>query len=128
MSLEKEATVRARLDGVDEVASGFNKIGQSGSSAGATISKGFVSAGGAIKDAVQSVVSGLGHVVTAAGAINFAGAVAQTHQLEDSVARVAVASRRGFQSVGEVVNDLSSDINELPNVAAAWISSVGKLT
>src|SRR5262249_45684668 len=128
MSLEKESVVRARLDGVDDVASGFNKIGQSGSAAGATLAKGVTSAAGAVKDAIQGVVSDLGHGVTAARAINFAGAVAQTHQFEDAVARVGVASRRSFQSVGEVVNELSTDINELPTATAAWVSSVAKLT
>jgi hypothetical protein len=128
MSLEKEATVRARLDGVDEVASGFNRIGQSGSSASSTIGGGFKAAGGAIKDAVQGVISDLGHVVTAAGAINFAGAVAQAHQFEDVVARMGAASRTSFRSVGEVVNDLSTEMNELPNVTAAWIQSVAKVT
>lgn len=128
MSVEKEATVRARLEGVDEVSRGFQKIGSSASDAGSTVEKGFKSAGGAIKDAVNGVVSDIGHVVTAAGAISFAGAIQGVHQFEESVARLGVGSGRSIQSVKDGVNELSAKINELPGSTAAWIASVGKLT
>lgn len=124
----KESVVKARLDGVDDVTGGFQKIGRSAEEAGGKVGKGWKDAGAAIRDSVTGVVTDIAHVVNAATAINFAGSVAQVHQLEDSVARMAVATDRGFDAVKSSVNALSTDINELPIATAAWESSIGKVT
>jgi hypothetical protein len=114
MALEKESVVRARLDGVDDVASGFGKIGQSGAPQARRWPRGSPRLRGSSRTPSKTSSATFGHVVTAAGAINFAGAVAQAHQLEDAVARACVASHRSFRSVGEPIDDLSGDMNELP--------------
>lgn len=125
---DKEATVKARLDGVDEVARDFGRIKSAAADASSGVGKGWRDAGGAVRDAVQGVLNDVAHVVTAAASINFAASVSQVHQLEAATDRMGVASKRSIESVKDSVNQLSTKINELPNQTQAWVASVGKLT
>jgi len=106
MGLQKDARVTIGVDGGQEVTRAL----------------------GAVSESVHGIVSDLGHVVTAAGAISFASAIVQVHALEESVARIGVGAHRSIDSVQAGVNELARDIGELPQEVAAWTSSVGRLT
>jgi hypothetical protein len=106
MSLQKDARITVGVDGAAETARAL----------------------GAISDSVQGIASDIGHVVTAAGAISFAGAISQVHALEETVTRVAVAGRHSVGEVQAGVNELARGIGELPQEVASWTASVGRLT
>jgi hypothetical protein len=106
MALQKDARVTIGVDGAQEVSRAL----------------------GAVSDSVHGIVSDLGHVVTAAGAISFASAIQQAHSLEESVARIGVAANRSVDSTQAGINQLARQIGEMPEEVAAWTSSVGRLT
>lgn len=128
MSLEKEAAVRVRLTGDDEIAAATQKMSNAWGEVGTKATSAFKTMGGAVGGAIQGVLSDLGHVVSAAGAISFAGSVQSVERLEESVARMGVASGRSISSVQSSINSLSQEIGELPAQTEAWVHSVGDLT
>lgn len=128
MSLEKEAAVRVRLTGDDEIASQTAKISNAWGEVGTKATAAFKTMGGAIGGAIQGVLSDLGHVVSAAGAISFSGSVQSVERLEESVSRMGVATGRSIASVQSGINSLSQEIGELPGQTEAWVHSVGDLT
>src|SRR5579863_777018 len=105
MGLQKDARVTIGVDGGQEVARAL----------------------GAVSDSVHGIVSDLGHVFTAAGAISFASAIQQAHALEDTVARIGVAANRSVDSAQAGVNQLARQLGEMPEQVAGWTSSVGRL-
>jgi hypothetical protein len=82
MALQKDARVTIGVDGAQEVSRAL----------------------GAVSDSVHGIVTDLGHVVTAAGAISFASAIQQAHSLEESVARAGVAANRSVDSTQAGIN------------------------
>lgn len=128
MSVEKEASVRVRLTGEDDVAQGAKRVSSAWAEVGRGAGTAFREMGSIVSSAVQGVVSDIAHVVTAAGAINLASAVAEVDQLERGFARLGIAAGVNFGAVQRDVNSLSQDINELPQSTLAWTQSVGGLT
>lgn len=128
MGVEKEASVRVKLSGDDEIASQTAKMGSAWGEVGSKAAGAFKTMGGAVGSAVQGVLSDLGHVVSAAGAISFSGSVLSVEKFEESVARLGVASGRSIGSVQSGINALAQEIGELPAQTEAWVHSVGDLT
>lgn len=124
MGIEKEAAVRVKLTGDDEVAAQANKISSAWGEVATKAGGAFKSFGGAVTSAVQGVLSDLGHVVSAAGAISFAGSVAGVEKLEESFSRLAVGTGRSFNSIQGEINTLARDINEMPDATQAWVASL----
>lgn len=128
MGVEKEAGVHVKLTGDEEVAAATKKMSNAWGEVGQKAGDAFKAAGGAIGNAVQGVLSDIGHVVSAAGAISFAGSVASVERFEDSVARLGVASGRSIGSVQSGINELAQEIGEMPQVTEQWVHAVGDLT
>lgn len=128
MSVEKQAGVRVKLSGDEEIAAQTQKMGNAWGEIGSKASGAFRSMGSAIGGAVQGVLSDIGHIVSAAGTISFAASVQSVDRLEESVARMGVASGRSVASVQAGINSLSQEIGELPEKTEAWVHSVGDLT
>lgn len=128
MSVEKEAGVRVKVTGEQDVAQAASRISSAWGEVGTKATAAFKGLGSAVNGAVQGVLNDLGHVVTAAGAISFAGSVQSVEKFEDSIGRLATASRSSFSSAQAGINSLAQEIGEMPSVTEAWVSSVGQLT
>src|SRR5437867_1604971 len=99
MSLQKDARVTVGVEGADEVARAADRALTPWQGAAQRVGGAFRAVGGAVAESVQGIVSDLGHVVTAAGAISFAGAIQQVHAFEETVARIGVGAGRSIESV-----------------------------
>lgn len=128
MSTEKSAVVRFRVEGDDEVSRAAGRVQSAWQTAGSAIGSAFKGVGSAIGSAVQGVLSDLGHVVSAAGAINFASSIAQVQRFEDAVTRLGVGSGRSIAEVQGNMNALGRSIGEMPDATAGWVTAVGQLT
>jgi hypothetical protein len=124
---DREARVKFRVSGDDEVARAAGKVKDAWQGAGSSIQGSFRAVGGAVGEAVSGVLSDLGHVATVAASLNFASSISQVQQFEGAIARLGAGSGRSFTELQGSVNALGQSINEMPEATAAWISSVGQL-
>src|SRR4051794_35067198 len=106
----RDATVTVGLAGEQGVARGADVALGAWERGAKGVTGAFKSLGGVATDALQGVVSDIGHVVTAFGTISAGSAIQQVRSYEDETARMAVATktnvasvRQGFQQLGEEI-------------------------
>lgn len=128
MGMQKDARVTVGVDGAQEVGRAAGQALAPWERVSKTVGGAFGKVRGAVGEAVQGIVSDLGHVVTVAGAISFSGSVERVRAFEDSTARMGVASKRSIESVRAGFEQLAADTATKPEEVAAWTSQVGRLT
>src|SRR4051812_10157570 len=103
---DREAKIRVALDGSDEAAAGFDRVGGASESAGQRIRSAL---GGAVRDVGRSI-AGLAteslKLVTSMGGMSMGQAVEEAKRLDMTITRLALGSRRSFA-------DMKSDIRGL---------------
>ncbi len=128
MASQKDAKVTVGVEGAQEVARAADQALAPWERISKTVGGSFGKVRGAVGEAVQGIVSDLGHVVTVAGTISFASAAERVRAFEDATARMGVATGSNVEIIRARFERLAEETATKPEEIAAWTSQVGRLT
>lgn len=126
--MSDDARVTVSVEGDDDIVRAAEQARGAWTRAGGEIGRAVGSLGSTIATGMKQAASDILRVSTAMGSLNFASAIQSATKLNDSIARMGIASGQSFEQMQKRIEGVARASNSSDSQTIAWRKAVGGLT